>query len=237
MLTDPEGAFVAEQERRLVGIAQAMRREGLWVLSLLAVRPDVQSKGAGRGLMQRTLQYGGEPDAGLIVSSKDPRALRLYAMSGFSLRPAFDAEGAVDRRALPRPDPRVRAGDVADLESLEPVAREIRGAPYTPELEFALRRDALLLRVQDRGFAVVQPGGGVWLLVARDDRVASSLLWSGLAEAGDGEHPKVRWITAGQDWAIDVCVRAGLRLTTSGALGVRGRPGRLQPFVPSPAFA
>lgn len=101
--TDPDGAFIAERDGRVLGAAQAIRRERLWVLSLLAVDPEAQSAGAGRALMDRALGYGAAGDAGLIVSSSDPRALRLYGLAGFSLWPAFEAVGSLDRAKLPEP--------------------------------------------------------------------------------------------------------------------------------------
>src|SRR5690242_463654 len=68
--TDPEGCFVAEQDGRVVGVAQAMVRERLWCLSLITVDPGVQSGGVGRALMDATLEYGREEtDSGLIVAS------------------------------------------------------------------------------------------------------------------------------------------------------------------------
>jgi ribosomal protein S18 acetylase RimI-like enzyme len=235
--SDPEGAFVAERGRRIVGLAQAMVRERLWCLSLLAVAPEQQSDGAGRALMARALGYGADAEAGLIVGSNDPRALRLYARAGFTLHPTFEAVGPLDRSALPGPDREVRDGGAGDLEAIGAISREIRGAPHTPELELMLRQGARLLRLGDRGFAVAQPPHGVWLLVARDDAAARSLLWTALALAGDAARPAIRWVTGAQDWAISVAVEAGLRLTATGALCVRGRPGPLRPFVPSGPFA
>jgi GNAT superfamily N-acetyltransferase len=237
LATDPGGAFVAEREGRVIGVAEAIRRERLWCLSLLAVRPGVQSGGSGRALLERALTYTAGTDCALIVSSNDHRALRLYAKAGFSLRPTFEAVGVLDRRALPRPDRRVAERGSGDLEALEPISRDIRGAPHTPELKLAMSAGARLLRLDDRGFALAQPGMGLWLLVARDEQAAVALLWSALEAVGDIDRIGVRWITSGQDWAIDVVVRAGLRLTANGALCVSGRPGRLHPFIPSGAFA
>jgi hypothetical protein len=178
----------------------------------------------------------GENSRVLIPSSSDPRALRLYALSGFALLPTFEVAGSLDRSALPQPRGEVHAVEHDDLESLAPISRDVRGAPHTPELEFALRMGMRLLRVGDRGFAVVAPGRGVWLLVARDDGAASQLLWAALAIAGT-ERPSVRWITAEQQWAIEIVVRAGLRLVPYGALCVRGQPGPLRAFLPSGPFA
>jgi predicted N-acetyltransferase YhbS len=236
--TDPEGALVAEQDGRVIGVAEAIRRERLWCLSLLSVEPGVQSSGAGRALMDRALSYGGaDGEPGLIVCSNDPRALRLYAQSGFSLRATFQAEGQVDRGALPPPDPRIRECG-ADLEALESISRDVRGAPHTQELSYARARGARIMRLDERGFVVAQEGHGVWLLVARDEQAATALLWTGLEQGGEADRrPCLRWITSGQDWAIDVAVRARLRISAYGALAVRGHPGPLRPFVPSGPFA
>jgi ribosomal protein S18 acetylase RimI-like enzyme len=235
--TDPEGCFVAERDGSVIGAAQAMARERLWVLSLLVVDPDAQSSGAGRALLERALTYAGATtDIGLLLSSSDPRALRLYALAGFALLPTFEATGMLDRRTLPPPAGEVHAAGSADLPALEAISREVRGAPHTSELEFALRRGQRLLRLGDRGFAVVAPGRGVWLLVALDEAAASQLLWAALALA-ETEHPSVRWITAEQQWAIRIAVRAGLRLHPYGAVGVRGELGPLRPFLPSGPFA
>jgi GNAT superfamily N-acetyltransferase len=235
--TDPDGGFIAELGGEVVGVAQAIERERLWCLSLLAVHPRGQSAGVGRALMERALAYATRTtDVGLFASSNDPRALRLYALSGFALLPTFEVAGMIDRAALPQPHDEVHAAGPADLEALAQMSREVRGAPHTLELEWALRAGMRILRVGDRGFAVVSPGRGVWLLVARDDPAAGQLLWAALAMAGT-EHPTVRWITAEQQWAIEIVVRAGLRLVPYGALCVRGQPGPLRPFLPSGPFA
>ena len=231
--TDPGGAFVAELDGRVIGVAEAIVRERLWILSMFAVEPSTQSSGAGGALLAHAVGYGRETDAGLIVSSNDPRALGLYARSGFALRPTFRADGEVDRRALPRAHPGIREEE--DLESVAGLARAIRGAPYTSELRYALGRGARLLRLEDRGFAVVDPDGALWLLVAREEETATALLWHVLALT-DGP-ARVRWLTGDQQWAIAAVVRAGLQLTAYGALCVRGIPGPLHPFLPSAPFA
>jgi hypothetical protein len=63
------------------------------------------------------------------------------------------------------------------------------------------------------------------------------LLWSALELAADHERPCLRWLTGDQEWAISVALAAGLRLSATGALCVRGYPGPLRPFVPSGPFA
>jgi GNAT superfamily N-acetyltransferase len=233
-----------EQVARVSGAAfeidlsdRALKRERLWVLSLLTVEPDVQSAGAGRALFDRTLDYADGTDAGLIISSNDPRAMRLYARAGFALLPTLKSEGEPDRSRFPAADRRVREGSVDDLDQLEAISCEIRGAPHTAEVIYALSREGRLLLIEQRGFAVVLPGWAVWLLVARDEDTAQSLLWAAIEAVGDSDRSYLNWLTGAQQWAIEVAVGAGLRLTAYGALCVRGELGPLGPFIPSGPFA
>lgn len=247
MRTDPEGAFVALTGSRLIAIAQAIRRERLWCLSLLAVDPGCQSRHAGGAVLAAALRYEADAPAGLIVSSNDPRALRLYARCGFTLQPTFEAAGMLAPDDLPAADPSIVAGGIEDLAELEPISREVRGGPHTPELRLVLGRGARLIRLEDRGFAVIE-AARVWMLVARDEQAAGALLLRGLSLAAElgrdgagaarGAVPvSVRWIGGRQQWAIRQVVSAGMRLSAYGALCVRGDPGRLWPYLPSPAFA
>jgi ribosomal protein S18 acetylase RimI-like enzyme len=235
--TDPEGAFVAELDGRLVGVAQALDRDGVWVLTLLTVLPASQSCGAGRALLERTLAYGPPSAAGLIVCSNDPRAMRLYAGAGFTLLPTLESSGSLNRSSLPRADGRVREAGAADLEALQEISRSVRGATHTPDLLLAIEQEAVLLRLGDEGFAVAMPGHGVWMLAARDEQAAQTLLWHGLELAGESERSALRWITGEQGWAVEVLLQAGFGLTAYGALAVRGRPGPLRPYIPSGPFA
>ena len=210
---------------------------GLWCLSLLTVDPTRQSAGAGRALFDRALQYDAGTDAGLIVSSNDARAMRLYGMAGFRLLPTLQTEGAADRTRLRRTDGAVREAGADELEALASISREVRGAPHTAEIEFALRDGGRLLRHGDRGFVVVNDRWGVWLLVARDNEAAATLLWAAIGEVSEADRPLVTWLTAEQQWAFAVLLAAGMRLTAYGALCVRGEPGPLRPFIPSGPFA
>jgi ribosomal protein S18 acetylase RimI-like enzyme len=236
--TDPDGGFVAERDGEVLGVAQALVRERLWVLALLTVSPGAQSAGAGRALLERALAHGADTTgSGLIVASSDPRALRLYGAAGFALKPTLDMLGPVDRRALPPADPHVRPAGAADLESLAAICRDVRGGPCTPELEFALQAGGQVLRLGDRGMVVALAEQGVWQLAARDEEAAAALLWSGLAALEDTVETPVRWVTGEQAWAVDVALRAGLRPRPFGALCARGATAPLHPFLPSGSFA
>jgi GNAT superfamily N-acetyltransferase len=234
--TDPDGAFVAVEGDRVVGISSAIVRDHLWCLSLLAVSPVAQSRSTGRALIERALGYREDVEPGLIISSSDPRALRLYGLSGFALRPTFDAEGRLDRMSVPERDLGIADVRIAELPELAEISRAVRGGAHTSELAFVASQGARILRLGDRGFVVVEEGR-VWLLVARDEEAGTALLWRALELAGPDLTVRVRWISAEQQWAIAVVLAAGLRLIPSGAICVRGEPGPLRCYVPSAAFA
>ena len=104
--TDPGGAWVAEEDGRVIGAALAIDREGVWGLSLLVVLPDHQSSGIGRALLDRSLGYadGGRRGA-IILASPDHRALRAYARAGFEMHPCMDAEGRPNVKESPPENP------------------------------------------------------------------------------------------------------------------------------------
>jgi GNAT superfamily N-acetyltransferase len=99
--TDPGGAWVAEAGGEVAGAALAIVREGVWGLSLLIVRPESQSAGLGRELLARAWEHGSGAHGWIVLSSRDPRALRAYARLGLRLHPAMAAHG----RPLATPAP------------------------------------------------------------------------------------------------------------------------------------
>src|SRR3954463_8469412 len=70
---DAPGSWVAERSGGVVGIALALRRDDLWGLSLLAVRPDCQAKGIGQQLGEASPTYAADPARGRLPSAGGPR--------------------------------------------------------------------------------------------------------------------------------------------------------------------
>jgi GNAT superfamily N-acetyltransferase len=233
--TDPGGAWVAEAEGQLVGVALALVREGVWGLSLLAVEPDHQSQGIGRRLLEAALAYGKGTRGGIILSSEDPRAMRRYAMAGFSLRPCVTASGALNRHLLPA-GLRSRPGDPeADRELVDAASRAVRGAAHGRDVLAMIETGAALLVHDEGGFALVREGSP-GLLAARAPDVARDLLWSCFATAPAGGTVHVDFITAGNDWAVEVALAAGLPLSPEGPVCVRGDVGPMAPYLPSGTY-
>jgi GNAT superfamily N-acetyltransferase len=231
--TDPDGAWVAENaDGRVVGLSLAIVRDGLWGLSLFAVEPALQGNGVGRCLLEAALGYAGGCRGAIILSSTDPKAMRLYARAGFALRPLVAAAGMVDRARLPEPRAGLRAGTAEDLARTAAISRAVRGATHAPDIPNALAHGGRLLVLGDRGF-VVHREGSPRLLAACDDDAAGALLWGAFAAAPPGATVQVDFISAGQDWAIAVALEAGLALSPDGPMFVRGEVGPLRPYLPS----
>lgn len=233
--TDPQGAWVAESDGEIVGVALALVREGVWGLSLFGMAPGHQGKGVGRKLLDATLRYAEGCRGAIILSSTDPRAMRRYALAGFELRPCVTFAGIVDRSAIPA-GLRSRPGSAADDRELcDAVSRHVRGAAHGPDLEAMERGEATLLVHDDGGWAAVRDGS-LALLAARDDAIATDLLWSAMAASKPGETIHVDFVRAGHDWAVQACLAARLTIGPEGPVFVRGDVGPFKPYLPSGAY-
>jgi GNAT superfamily N-acetyltransferase len=231
--TDPGGAWVAEEDGRVIGAALAIDRDGVWGLSLLVVLPGHQSSGIGRALFERAREYaGGGRRGAIILASPDHRALRAYARAGFAMHPCMDARG---RPKVGEPPPGVRDGDDRDLPLTEAVDRAVRGTVHGSDIAAFLRAGRRLLVVPERGYAVLGPDS-IHLLAALDEEAARDLLLAGLAAVPPDKDYRVEWITSAQQWAVRPVLDAGLVLKPGGAIFVRGELGPLTPYLPSGAY-
>lgn len=233
LATDPQGSWVAVDRGPVVGVGQSFVREGHWVLSLLGVRPDSQSEGVGRALLDASLSYGGGT-SGMILSSRDPRAIRLYATSGFSVHPAMAAVGS-PRAGTGEGAEEVRVGSAKDIGTVTAVDRAVWGAARPGDISFFLKEEMTLLIDDDRGYAVTAPGRLV-ALGARDETSAKRVLRAALGRASDGGAIEVDWLTAAHQWAMEVVTDARLELHYQGAVMVRGKPSPPATYLPSGAF-
>ena len=221
---------MAEDEHGLAGCGQSLRRDDIWILTELDVRPDEQSHGLGKTILERCHRYADGARGRLIATSQDPRALRAYARLGLEAHPCLKAIGTPKNVQAPNT---VREGTADDIAFTEQVDRHVRGATHAPDIALLLETGASLL-ICDRGYVVVDEGS-TRLLAARDEPAARDLLRTALARIG-GE-TTVRWISGRQQWAVETCLEAGLHLSTaSGALFVGGDVGPLRPYLPSGAY-
>ena len=234
---DPGGAWLAEEDGRVAAVAISVRRERVWVLSLLAVDAAHRGTGLGRELLGRALAYGEGCEGAMIASSRHPAAMRSYARAGFDLYPTLSASGTVRRETIPT-GLDVRAGEEQDLELAVKVDRAVRGAAHGPDLEHMLATGSRLIvaeRPSGMGY-VADHKGSPAVLAATDPGVARDLLWACLERTPPGEKADVDWITGGQNWAVAVTLEAGLSLSPAGPICTRGDLGPLTPYLPSGPF-
>jgi GNAT superfamily N-acetyltransferase len=230
---DGPGAWVAAREGSVVGMAEAIRRDGFWGLSMLFVRPEDQSRGVGRALLDTTLGYAEGADIRMIQSSPDPRAMRRYAQVGLAMHPTAEISGSPDRKSIPVGLPG-RGGDGDDMDlvaSVEAVLGRARAEDVAFGLDVGNRLD--VVETYGRRGWVLWQSGRLLMLGATDEETAATLLWRYLAQTGD--NAAVFGLTAAQNWAFDVAHQARLSLRVEGAMFVAGMaiPG---PWIPSGWF-
>lgn len=234
---DPGGAWVAEDDGRVSGVAISIVRERVWVLSLFAVAAAHRNTGLGKDLLERALAYEDGCKGAMIASSQHPAAMRSYARAGFDLHPTLTASGVVRRGVIPS-GLAVRDGEAQDLELAAEVDRMVRGAAHGPDLEHMIETSCRLLVAEGpsgRGY-VAESNGSPAMLVATGPEVARSLLWACLERTPPGEKAEVDWITGRQNWAVPVVLEAGLSLFLFGPICTRGDLGPLTPYLPSGPF-
>ena len=235
--TDPGGAWVAtDTSGRIVGMSLALVREGMWGFSLFGVLPELHGQRIGTRLFDAALAHGDGTRAGIILSTVSPAAMRRYFRSGFRLLPCVCASGALNSSRIPG-GLQARPGDPAtDVDTIDRASRHVRGASHARDIESMLASGGGLLVIEGSGFAV-QKDGSPWLLAATDEGTATDLLWSCFAAAKPGTTVRIDFVSAGNDWALDVALTAGLTLTADeGPIFVRGDIGPLVPYLPSGAY-
>jgi predicted N-acetyltransferase YhbS len=230
---DAAGSWVAGADGGVIGVANAILREGIWCLGLLAVAADLQARGIGKRLLDASLTYGDGARGGFIMSSEDPKAMRRYARAGFDLLPGVSAAGVLGPVEMPEgidEPPRDEA-----VARAAPLSRAARGASHGEDLGLLLDGEGRMLLLGDRGY-VIFDDRSVRVLAARDAEAAATVLRASFAALPRGASMQVDHLRAGQDWAIAACLDAGLALSPSGPTFVRGEVGPLTHYIPSGAY-
>lgn len=138
--TAAEDWVAEEPDGSIVGWAQSVERDGLLELTLFFVDPAAQTRGIGRGLLERAFPMG-RGSARTIVATQDARALRLYLGAGVHY-----VTTSVD--FIGRPSPITVATDLtieradatapADVEALLRVEQAVLGHRREVDLHFLL---------------------------------------------------------------------------------------------------
>jgi GNAT superfamily N-acetyltransferase len=232
--TDPGGCWVAELDGRVQGVGLALLREGVWGFSLFGVAEGLQGRGVGRELFARCWAYGADARGHIVLSSTNPAAMGIYARTGLPVRPCLAAAGIPDLSRAPELDGVEDAGE-AGIPVADAIGRELRGAGHGRDLPVPMAHGARLLLYQDRAFALAR-GGNIIMAGARDEDAAQRVLWALFAGAGPSATVNVDFLTAGQDWALPVCLDARLALSPDGPMFAGGALGPMTPYIPSGAY-
>ena len=229
--TDPGGCFVAQDDDgTIVGLSISLIREGVWGYSLFAVAERVHGRGLGRALFDAAWDYGRAAGGHIILSSAHPAAMRLYGQTGLPLLPCIAAAGIADLGRAPDLSG-VRDAGAGELHLVDAIGRDLRGAGLPVLLVVGTRR----VLVVDRAFPLY-PAPRLTRPGARDDEAAALALWGAFARMGRGATVSVDFLTAGQDWAVQTCLTAGLALSPDGPMFAGGDLGPMRPYLPSGSY-
>jgi GNAT superfamily N-acetyltransferase len=159
--------WVAEEpgSSKLVGYARSIERAGLLELTEFFVRPDHQSAGVGRTLIERAFPAD-RGDARSIIATRDVRALARYYRAGTVARFPIFTLGGVPARVDPEPAltaERLHADAAAARRALRDVELSVFGFPRDEaEVRWLLSdREGYLYRRNHKiaGFAFVGRNG------------------------------------------------------------------------------
>ena len=134
--TDPGGCWIAASRGEVIGFAISQNRGRVWYLATYGVVPERQGRGIGRQLLDVALEHAADRP-GLFSSTVHPGATRRYRLAGFSLHPQMRMVGTVDRSALPAVRGQ-REGREDDIEWMDSLDRDLRGAGHGPDHRFMM---------------------------------------------------------------------------------------------------
>lgn len=172
--SEPLGRLLAEQATewwvaelpasgQLVGFARSIERDGLFELTEFFVRPDQQSRGIGRALLERAFPAG-RGEVRSIIATSDVRAQVRYYAAGTTARFPLFTMGGVPAGPAPLRD--VSAEPIEGARAIQAqrdIERGVLGHRRSdPEMRWLLaRRQGHLYRDAERyvGFSFLGPDG------------------------------------------------------------------------------
>ena len=226
---------MAESDGRVEGVGLALIREGVWGFSLFGVAEALQGRGVGRELFARCWAYGEGARGHLILSSPNPQAmLEPTPTPGCRSAPASRRQGSPTssgRRTSTTWSRPTRRASRWPTRSAPSRGAQATGA--TCPCRWPMARGCWSSRTAPSPGA---RGSSLIVLGARDEPAAQHVLWAVLTGAGPGATVNIDFLTAGQDWALPVCLGARLSLSPDGPMFAGGSLGPLAPYIPSGAY-
>ena len=167
----------------------------------------MQSSGTGGALLRRAHEYADGARGRIIMASPDPRALRAYFRLGLDFHPAASAHGTPKVQA---PDG-LRAGDASDIPFTAEVDRHVRGAAHGADIgaQLEMGNDAA-----DRARSAATRSCARAAACGCSRRSMTKRRRTSCAPRSPAPRARcaIEALTAKQQWAIAVCVDAGLEL-------------------------
>jgi GNAT superfamily N-acetyltransferase len=239
--SDPERFVVAmtpdvdaDGGERIVGFAAAVRREGLWFLSMLFVLPELQGAGVGRAILDTVLPPADAPASfrATATDSAQPISNALYASYGIvprvpllnliGLPETDDAFGTLPSGVTPVAFDDLAAGSGDGdghrrlATTVDALDRELLGAAHPLDHRYLRTegRHGWLYTGPDGaplGYGYASEAGRVGPVAVRDETLLAPVLGH-LTTSVEPRGALAMWLPGTADRAIVPALRAGFRL-------------------------
>lgn len=257
LASDPDlfrvAALQEDGAERVVAFASAVRREGVWFLSMLFVEPSMQGRGIGRLLLDETRPSDTEVIRATATDAAQPISNALYASVGIVPRmPLLNLVGRPRQDALlpalPSGIEPVRATHGGEDELPDPALVVELDALDRTVLGFAHQVDHGYVRREKRSLFTYRNAGGVLLgygyasevgriapIAVRDPVLLAPVL-AHLLTAIEPRGASAVWLPGDAAEATTLALRAGLRIEGFPVLVAASKPfadfSRYVPITP-----
>ena len=235
LATDPLGFWVATQPLagasaagEVIAFISSLRRESVWFLSMLFVRPGRQLGGLGRALIEQTLPQDDGVALAVATDPAQPISNGLYASFGMVSRlPMFNLVGRPARlealAALPagvvatRFDASTPAERDRDLEEeLAAMDRDVLGFAHPEDHEFLRRQGRIGFGYRDGrgrlvGYGYTSEVGRIGPIAVRDEALQAAVA-ADLLLAVTPRGASATWVSGNSGATMQMLLRAGLRI-------------------------
>ncbi|MDQ6796030.1 MAG: GNAT family N-acetyltransferase [Chloroflexota bacterium] len=204
---------------RLVGFVAATRRDLVWFLSMLFIRPGDQGAGLGRALLERVMPADDAVTA-TATDTAQPISNALYSSCG--MVPRIPLLNLVGRPARPGAFDRLPSGVAAqpmvdgDAATVDTLDAAVAGFRHPQDHAFlrAESRRGFLYRAPDGtavGYGYASEAGRVGPIAVRDEALLAPVLGH-LLTAVEPRGASALWVSGAAGGALMALLRAGLRL-------------------------
>lgn len=257
LASDPDlfrvAALHEDGVERVVAFASAVRREGVWFLSMLFVEPSMQGRGIGRLLLDETCPSDTEVILATATDAAQPISNALYASVGIVPRtPLLNLVGrpAPDALlpALPGGVEPVRAThgredelpDPALAVELDALDRTVLGFAHQVDHGYVRREKRSLFTYRDAagvllGYGYASEVGRIAPIAVRDPDLLAPVL-AHLLTAIEPRGASAVWLPGDAATATTLALRAGLRIEGFPVLVAASKPfadfSRYVPITP-----